>query len=153
MASKAAVREDGADLGVEVDLRIAFRLSPCSVGASRDEQGCPGQAAGAGKPFGAGEPFCPGHRYGIDAGRRRRTCEREKPIHGDFFFAGAEQGRDESGSKAVRLSTCILFGMVSGVSVAFSKRRISSAQNYENNGKVANSNRRFPDRTDSGKIA
>jgi hypothetical protein len=43
--------------------------------------------------------------------------------------------------------------MVSGVSVAFSKRRISSGQNYENPGEVANSNRRFPDRTESGKIA
>jgi hypothetical protein len=78
---------------------------------------------------------------------------REKPIHGNLFFAGALQGRDESEAKAVLLSTCILFGMVSGVSVAFSKRRISSAQNYGINGKVANSNRRFPDRTESGKIA
>ena len=86
MASKAAVREDGADLRVEVDLRVAFRLSKYSVGASHDEQGCPGQAAGAGKPFGAG------HRYGIDVGRRTRSCKREKPIHGNLFFAGGHCG-------------------------------------------------------------
>jgi hypothetical protein len=53
-----------------------------------------------------------------------------------FSSRGAMRGRDESGSEAVRLSTCILFGMVSGVSVAFSKRRISSGQNYENPGKT-----------------
>lgn len=156
MARKASIREDGPDLCVEVDLRIAGRLSPCGLGANHNQQAY-NQQAYAERAVGPKVKAGPNRVIRIDprmeVGRRTFFCEREKPNHGNLFFAGAVRGRDETRSKGIRICIPILFGMVPGVSVGFSKRRISLVQNREIDGNVTSANRRFPDRTESGKIA